>query len=404
MKKIISFILATLMILFAFASCNNSASKETEEQTETQTENSTEKQTETEKVTENSDKNNSDNNENGNSDNNNIDDSGNIEDWNKGTYTRNGNKITFGYYPQTNVADTKLTAALTSKAGTLPTSENSQAWTPYGYYIGGKVENFMWYIDVFNGGEKYRGVYFTTYRSYWPQYELPGETSTYQYKNGYIVSTVYWFKYEPVTWTILNENTSDGSALILCDMIIDSQAYQDDYYIDGNEYYDMYNTSTGVPSGTYANNYAYSTIRKWLNENFYNTAFSELQKQIILTTTVDNSATSEYITSNEYACENTQDKIFLLSSKEVTNAAYGFENELSNHISRQRKATDYAQAQGAKICTERAYMGNASWWLRQPTNFCANRTYLISYKALITADTDIYCNYVGVVPALQIKL
>ena len=42
--------------------------------------------------------------------------------------------------------------------------------------------------------------------------------------------------------------------IIVCEKIIDAQAYQD-----------------GVMH-TYANNYAYSTIRKWLNENFLNTA------------------------------------------------------------------------------------------------------------------------------------
>ena len=79
--------------------------------------------------------------------------------------SRVGEKITFGSYPQTKVTEASLTATLNTKAGTLPTSDNSQAWTSYGYYQNGSnSEDYMWYIDVEDGGEKYRGGYFTQYR------------------------------------------------------------------------------------------------------------------------------------------------------------------------------------------------------------------------------------------------
>ena len=308
-------------------------------------------------------------------------------------YTRDGKKITFGSYPQTKVTDSALTATLTNMAGTLPTSSNSQSWTSYGYYISGNVENFMWYIDIEQGGEKYRGVYFTSYRPYYTTYSS-SESNSNQDNNGYSTSTVYWFKYEPISWTILSENTTDGTALILCDMIIDSQ----EYYIS---------TSSRTIDGktVYANNYAESTIRKWLNETFYNTAFSELQKQIILTTTVDNSVASTGYSTNQYACENTQDKIFLLSAQEVTNTAYGFASSTSTYdTARQKKTTDYAQAQGAYTSTSTDYAGNGWWWLRSP------RYYYSYYARGVGGDGSVdYSDYVydssnGVVPALQIRL
>lgn len=57
--------------------------------------------------------------------------------------------------------------------------------------------------------------------------------------------------------------------------------------LDSQEYYITHNRVRNIGRKTvYPNNYAESTVRKWLNETFYNTAFSELQKQIILTTTV----------------------------------------------------------------------------------------------------------------------
>ena len=319
--------------------------------------------------------------------------------------SRVGEKITFGSYPQTKVTDATLTETLNGMSGTLPTSDNAQAWTSYGYYISGNVSNFMWYIDVEEGGEKYRGVYFTSYR---PEYtmEIPlAKDETYQYDNGYTTSIVYWFKYEPISWTILSENTTDGTALILCDMTIDSQAYQNECEYDSNSR-KCYNTLSGVPSGTYANNYAHSTIRKWLNETFYNTAFSELQKQIILTTTVDNSVASTGYSSNSYACENTADKIFLLSAQEVTNTAYGFASSTSNYdTARRKKTTDYAQAQGALTSTSTDYAGYAVWWwLRSPDDGESSAAHGVISDGRVGIGCMVYDAAGGVVPALQIKL
>ena len=316
--------------------------------------------------------------------------------------SRVGEKITFGSYPQTKVTDATLTETLNGMSGTLPTSDNAQAWTSYGYYISGNVSNFMWYIDVEQGGEKYRGVYFTSFR---PDRTTSSSSTanTDQDDNGYATSTVYWFKYEPISWTILSENTTDGTALILCDMIIDSQAYQNE--CEGNSNSSVwYNTSSGVPSGTYANNYAHSTIRKWLNETFYNTAFSELQKQIILTTTVDNSAATTRWSSNKYACENTEDKIFLLSAQDVTNNAYGFKSIIFD-TARQKKTTDYAQAQGAWTSTGTVH--NGYWWLRSPNVDDSGYAYDVNSDGRFGSDSGGY--YVcytnrGVVPALQINL
>ena len=116
---------------------------------------------------------------------------------NEPAYVRNGKTIYFGNYPQSEVKDTALISTLNTLAGTLPTSSNSQAWTSYGYYISGSVQDYMWYIDVTYGEEKYRGVYFRTYRPLNVLYE-----STYYYSmqevNGYYPNHVYWFKYEPI--------------------------------------------------------------------------------------------------------------------------------------------------------------------------------------------------------------
>ena len=290
------------------------------------------------------------------------------------TYLRHDNNIYFGTYPQTKVTDETLTSALTSLAGTLPTSSNSANWTSYGYYISGSVSNFMWYIDKEYNGEKYRGVYFTSYRPYYCD-SSSSTGNTYQDDNGYYISTVYWFKYEPITWRILKE--SDGKALILADLAIDSQQFDYD--------------------GSYSNNYANSTIRAWLNNEFYNTAFTSLQKDLIEITNVDNSVSSTGYSSNQYACSNTNDNVFLLSYKEVT----GY---LTSSSERQMKSSDYAKSQGCYQSTDSSYKGNCWWWLRSPSYSNSIYARYVYFGGYFDNYYDVDFTIFGVLPALVIRL
>ena len=325
-------------------------------------------------------------------------------------YTRDGNYIYFGSYPQTEVTDSTVTAALNTAAGTLPTSSNSRSWTSYGYYIENEVQNYMWYIDISYGGETYRGVYFTSYRPYWTTYSSSTD-NTHQDDNGYTVNNVYWFKWEPIKWRILEE--SNGYATLLCEMIIDSQTYQNKYTYDSNTG-SYYNTSEGTPSGTYVNNYQYSAIRKWLNETFYETAFNSLQKAIIQTVTVDNSARSTNPDNNEtqfnsgnnsYACANTNDKVWLLSEQEVTRAAYGFSTSYSNNdTARRKQSTDYAKSQGCWQSTSTDYKGNGCWWLRSPYCDRSYRAGSVYTGGDASFDSNVNCTNYGVLPALKIAL
>ena len=242
----------------------------------------------------------------------------------------------------------------------------------------------MWYIDVFNGGEKYRGVYFTSYRPYSTTVDV---SSTYgaQKDNGYLIDTVHWFKYEPITWTILNENTTDGSALILCDMVIDSQ-----------EYYKSDSEIRTIDGKTiYPNNYEYSMIRIWLNDNFYNTAFNDLQKAMMVTTVVDNSSDSTSTRPNSYASNDTEDKIFILSFREDLNFV-----DDSNNMDRNKKITDYAKGQGIRMDN----IERCRTWLRSPDAEKFGRAKIVDYTCSLNYYEDVCYTNIGVVPALQIKL
>lgn len=329
-----------------------------------------------------------------------------------------GDYIYFGTYPQTCVTDDETQSVLTALAGELPEEgdESKGGWTSYGYYIENSLSHYMWYIDLGYNGEKYRGVYFTKSRPFWIALDSNSGNS-HQGENGYETSTVYWFRYDPIKWKIIREE--NGEALILCEMIIDGQDY---YYQQGNgkryrtaveNYNDDYYSGKGstVSDDVFDSNYQYSTIRQWLNETFYDIAFIDQQKALIQAHTVKNDTTSMTDTGNNfrtlqaYACDDTQDKIFLLSEYEVTDSSNGFGAFDSCDNERCKKATDYAKCQGTYIKTGDENGGNGLWLLRSPNCFSTCTVGFVNYDGSCESKIT-YTNYttLGIVPALHIKL
>ncbi len=325
-----------------------------------------------------------------------------------GTANDNGSYIMFGSYPQTDVTST-MGSTLSTYQGTLPTSANANDWTDYEYFVDGEVQSYMWYKDVTYSGERYRAVYFTSYRML-SSYNSPimGSVGTsFQDDNGYNTNNVYWFKFEPIMWRILSEGNNE--ALVLSEMILDSQTFQNRVVKDENDVFDTADfkgnaLTDGNGNRVYANNYAYSTIRSWLNTDFYNAAFNVYQRQIVLAKMIDNSASTTKSDENIYACEDTLDKTFLISYKDFKNTSYGFSTEKSA-IENQKKNTDYAKIQGCEADKDVGYENNGNWWLRSPNNVSSNVVAVVSSLGNITNYIGgVTVTYCGVVPALNIKL
>ena len=167
----------------------------------------------------------------------------------------------------------------------------------------------------------------------------------------------------------------------------------------------------------YANNYALSDIRAWLNYTFYNTAFGALQKEYIKLTTVKNDLTSAnpnsdptFETRDKYVsflCEDTEDHIFLLSFQEATNDAYGYNPDMENvaDAAREKIPTDYAKSQGVKVSKDAGYVGNgAYWWLRTPAEYAAYSSRGVLWNGAAGGGIGVSNVHVGVVPALVIRL
>ena len=277
-------------------------------------------------------------------------------------YTRDGDYIYFGEYPQTIKANNVSVGNIADEDG---------------YYLG-------------SDGARYAKVVATPYND--------NADNTYMFSNNNIIVSgkTYYFKVEPIRWRILSE--SNGKAFILCDSVIDNQYYRDTTA-----------SSTTIDGQTvYANNYMYSDIRTWLNEQFYNTAFGELQQALILTTEVDNSKQSTCSTINRYACDNTNDKIFLLSYQEAVNSTYGFDSNFSaNDAMRRMLASDYSRATGVMMMdTGSKYYGIGYWRLRSPSDFHSMSTNYVYYQGGINKSGyyGVNAKQCGVVPALNLTL
>ena len=197
----------------------------------------------------------------------------------------------------------------------------------------------------------------------------------------------YYFKVEPIRWRILSE--SDGSAFILADGIIANKAY------------------VGLT-------YNSSDIREWLNDEFLNTAFGEVAQSLIETTEVVNSVYSTGYDSNTYNDENTFDKVFLLSYREVVNSDYGFASDSTYDTARRMTVSDYARSTGAYMDTSSNYFGCGRWWLRSlHSNHRGCYVRFVDRNGYADDDVIVRAEYgygtikrvdYGVVPALNITL
>lgn len=135
---------------------------------------------------------------------------------------------------------------------------------------------------------------------------------------------------EDIEWRVLAKE--NNRILVISDEVLDCQPY---------------NISNTVVT------WETCTLRKWLNSDFINSAFSIYEKAMIPMVTVSAGENSYDSTNPGNA---TQDQVFLLSLTE----AYKYFNSNSERLC---TATDYAVANGSVISGDKNYCW---WWLRAP--------------------------------------
>ncbi|MCR5843379.1 MAG: DUF6273 domain-containing protein [Oscillospiraceae bacterium] len=131
-----------------------------------------------------------------------------------------------------------------------------------------------------------------------------------------------------------------------------------------------------------------SSLRKWLNEDFLNAAFTEEEQKAILTSTVDNGEeqTSEFwsMFSAPIVGDNTEDKVYILSYAEALKY-FNSDSDRSSEVA------------------PRLYHNNG-WWLRSPGMLASNLMYVHDDGAVNDNETMWETGTVGVRPVIKVDL
>ena len=268
----------------------------------------------------------------------------------------------FGKYPQSHVSDKNLIAKLNSVS---TTNEN-------GYYVYDGKEYACVFADL------YSGFVNNTWK----------EKATFS--DGTIIENgeKYWFNVEPIKWRIIYND--DGTYLLFSKYILDSQKF----------YRDLNNRPN---RSIKHNDYEYSDIRAWINDTFYNAAFNNDDKNRVLTSKVDNSASTTEIDLNPYYCSNTNDKVFLLSYQDVGNEEYHFYfRQKTDNSTRTAEVTDYAIAKGAFYAVYSAENRNGNYWLRSPDFEYTFKTIYVNSNGYAGYKYDVDKLGIGVRPAIRV--
>ncbi len=312
-----------------------------------------------------------------------------------GVFTENnsGEYIQFGWYPQTIKADSVTITAQKMK------------WAGFDCYVG---TDSCLYVEVVN--------------------PTPCNGGTDRlYSNGTACSKIdepLYFKLERIVWQILNDER--GNKLLYSVKILTHMKY-------------FQNLNIREISGKeiHPNNYKYSDIRAYLNglerymaknstnsecviteeyknAGFLQQSFTSKQLNLIKLTTVDNSKET-ILDENACACEDTQDKIFLLSQKDLQQYSYGNDGNVgyrdkikngSDNETRIKTPTDYAGAMGAIISNTAGEIYAGKYCGRSPASSKYGQTHAYGLNAGGVDSTwfvqhpELY----GVVPALYLNI
>lgn len=174
---------------------------------------------------------------------------------------------------------------------------------------------------------------------------------------------------EDIEWTVL---AKDGTKILVVSK----------YALDCKQY------NTSLTEVTWET----CTLRKWLNSDFINVAFTADEKAMIPTVTVPADKNPNYRANPGNA---TQDQVFLLS---ITEANKYF----SSDSARRCEPTDYAVANGTYVSSSSG--GKCWWWLRSPSNAQNSAADVVNDGGGLGYGNRVNCSFDAVRPALWIDL
>ena len=155
------------------------------------------------------------------------------------------------------------------------------------------------------------------------------------------------------------------------------------------------------------------TLRRWLNNEFLNSAFTGEEQSAILTSyhgDEDSSAATQWLSSPAWD-QQAKDKVFLLSYHDADRLYFyettSYGSLMTSDRERRCGITEYAAARGALVSHEHDVNGRPTgrWWLRTPRTL-NGRTYDI-YLVRSGGDIDIdgaSAKYMAVRPAVWVSI
>ena len=175
---------------------------------------------------------------------------------------------------------------------------------------------------------------------------------------------------ESLAWTVLE--SGEDHVLLITEKVVEVKKYN--------------NTLTSVTWAT-------SDLRKFLNVEFYNRAFTDAERELILSTHL---VTDDNVSQGTIGGEDTDDLVFILSAEEAERLLAGKSYAVGY-------CTEYVKARGVyENPTEKD--GSCMYWLRSPGSSQSNAV-KVDYDGSINlkgANVD-YSKY-GVRPVIRIKI
>ena len=161
---------------------------------------------------------------------------------------------------------------------------------------------------------------------------------------------------EPIKWRVLS--VEGDKALLLADQILDFQKYNETNAKVTWETCSLRSWLNGYDAESNVSNISY------IADSFLGSAFSQTEKDAILSANLANADNSEKGTEGG---NDTTDYVFLLSLADVVNTTYGFESVKTQQDNARRATnTAFSKERGAYHSYKIEFYANGNWWLRSP--------------------------------------
>lgn len=187
---------------------------------------------------------------------------------------------------------------------------------------------------------------------------------------------------EPIKWRVLSVDGSD--AFLMADKVLDVMKYNEE-----------------KESVMWEN----SSLRNWLNGEFFNNAFNVSEQNAIKSSEVVNKG-NPYSESDGATDGNiTYDKVYIPSLYEITNSKYGFSEELEfddelKGLSRIRNNTEYVKSGGS---IQSSSVGN-TYWLRTSGHLLIASSLVVNTGEVNEMGALVTNTNIGVCPVIHIDL